>query len=243
MPNGNQIIYRLLSVAIFGCLLAVGCATSQKEYGKLEKAEDDTKLNISFSVESVDYQRTVSEINHTGTGWVENGTWQASGDAGIAEVNIYIATLYDGKAFEKKSVKEMRGLVRALSGQSNLDIGEQGEVTTNSGPIEYVFYRTGARACVSIRKYWSDPELQGDINSYIGFSWVAGTSFIFATDCRPGGEDLQLTDLNLLFNGITAKNLYWPGNMFVSVDGTFGGKTGAIKEPLGFDVSGISDQI
>ena len=227
-----------IAISALGILLAFGCTTSpQQEYGQLESTKDETKLNISFSAEGADYERTVSEVNHTAIGWIENGTWRASSDVGVAEVNVYIATLYDGRAFKKEHVQDMRKLVRGFSSLGAPDFGEQGEVTTNSGPIEYVFFRRSNKACVFIRKYWSDPELAGDINQlHATLGWVAGSSVIYASDCRPGGKDLQLNDLNRLFNGITAKNLYWPGSMFVSSDRTLGGGTVGFGEGTGSDL-------
>ena len=114
-----------------------------------------------------------------------------------------------------KSVKEMRERARQFAPAGSLDFGDQGELNTNSGPVEYVFYRTVARACVFIRKYWSDPDTQGNVVNPL-FAWVAGTSVIYATYCKPGAEDLQFIEINLLFNGIKARNLYWPNNMFAS---------------------------
>lgn len=226
-----------IAVATFGIFLIVGCTTTPtKKYGQLESTTDESKLNVSFGAESTDYQRTVSNINHSAIGWIEEGTWRARGDAGVAVVKIYLATLFDGRAYKKKSVWELQSLAVRFSGNAILDFGAQGVVKTNSGPIEYVFYRQSGRPCVFIRKYWSDPEMQGDINVYTGYSWVAGTSLIYASDCRPGGDDLQLEDLNPLLIGIKARNLYWPDSMFVSVDGTLGGGSVDSSDGPGSDV-------
>ena len=81
-------------------------------------------------------------------GWVESGIWRARLDNSRAEVRIFIATLYR-HAFKRDGVREIRSVAQWLSRQSNLEFGEQGEVNTDSGPIEYIFYRQGAQACVS----------------------------------------------------------------------------------------------
>lgn len=215
-----------IAIKVFGILLVAGCATTPlKEFGQLEPTTDDASLYISFAAEGADYQRTVSDINRSAIGWIERGTWWAYSDTGVATVNIYIATLYDGRAFKKKHVKDLPTLVRGFSSQAAPEFGWQGEVSTDSGPVDYIFFRRDARACVFIRKYWSDPDLASDIIQLTGtFHWIAGQSVIYASDCRPGSEDLQLSDLNLLFNGIEARNLYWPPSMFVSADGTMGGE-------------------
>lgn len=237
MINGTRAILRLVAFGFIGCLVAAGCASGQKEYGTLERAGENDELYVSFDAAAANYRRTVSEINRTNIGWTEYGTWMASNDTGVAVVNIYLATLYDGRAFKKKGVQELRAVARDLSGLTNLDYGAEGTIDTNSGPVEYVFYRQSGRPCVFIRKYWSDPEMQSDLIQLTGtFGWIAGTSFIYASDCRAGDNDLQLQDLNRLFNGITATNLYWPKDMFTSVDGTLGGGSLTSSDGPGSDV-------
>ena len=231
---------------VIGILLTIGCTTTpHKKYGQFEATTDDSKLKVSFAAAGADYQRTASNINHSAIGWIENGTWRADTDAGLAVVKIYLATLFDGRAYQKKGVLELKSRAIRFSGNAILDFGEQGIVKTNSGPIEYVFYKQSDRPCVFIRKYWSDPKLQGDINQLDGaLNWAIGSSYILASDCRPGGDNLQLSDLNRLFNGITAKDLYWPSSMFKSVGGTLGGGSVRIESSdFEIDISGtyVSD--
>ena len=211
--------FRITFTAL-GFLLLAGCATTPlQEFGQLEETNDETKLYVSFSAEGADYRRMFSEINRAAIGWIEAGNWRAEVDGGFAEVRVYIATLYDGKAFQKKSIREIRTLARDFSRLSAPEFGARGKINTESGPVEYIFLRSDSRACVFIRKYWSDPELRSDIIQLTGtFHWISGQSMIYASDCRPDKESLQLTDLKRLFDGIKAKNLHWPDTMFKGSD-------------------------
>lgn len=222
MTYANRIIYRLLSVVMFSCSLALGCASNQKDFGELRNAEEGEKLYISFEVPDADYRRTLSLINRTVIGWVESGTWIASSDSGGARVKIYVASLYDGRAFKKDTVIDMRSVARNFTSSTNLDFGEQGVIKTTSGDIDYLFFRQNSLPCMLIRKYWSDPELQSDlIQLTVTFEWVAGSSVIYAVSCQSGSRDLEPGDLNLLFNNMTVENLYWPSDMFGPVGGAF----------------------
>ena len=216
---------RMLFAFVFGCFFIVGCTTTELgEYGVLETVEDPTRLNVTFRAAGTNYQRTTSEIGLSKTGWVEFGIWQSTEDANV-EVSIYMATLYR-QAFHKKHVRELRVVARGLSGHNKLYFGDEGTIETNTWPIEYIFYRVGSQSCVFIRKYWVEPELSGDIIMVApALDWIAGQNFIHASDCRPGFEHLQLSDLNRLFNGMKARNVFWPDDLFVSADGVLGGKS------------------
>lgn len=214
-----------ITVSTLVFLLVVGCTTTKlQEFGELESTSDDSKLYVSFSAPGIDYERSVSRINRSAIGWIETGTWQASGESGVSEVEIYLAALYDGRAFRKSDVPDLRVLARRFSRSGAPSFGKQGELSTESGTVEYVFFRRNAETCALVRKYWSDPELTSDlIQLTSSFEWVAGQNVIHATDCRPGREDLGLDDLDRLFDGIDARNVYWPDSMFAGSDGRPGG--------------------
>ena len=209
-----------ITVSVLVLLLAVSCTTTKlQKFGELEKTTDESRLYISFDAPGVDYRRSVSRINRSAIGWIETGTWRATGEAGESQVEIYLAALYDGKAFGKDSVLDMRTLARRVSSSGSPSFGEQGELNTESGTIEFLFFRQDAATCVLVRKYWSDPKLASDlIQLTSSFEWVAGQSVIYATDCRPGREELRMNDLNRLFNGIEARNVYSPDSMFRTSD-------------------------
>ena len=217
-------------------MLVADCAADWSTFYDLKRLDDSSQLDITFSADDVQYRRTEALRNHQKEGWVEDGTWQASDDSGVAEVRVYLASLFGDYAFQKKYVKEMRTLVRYFSDQSYLAFGKQGQVNSNSGPIDYIFYRTGGRPCVLIRKFWSDPRASSDFSRAIGLNWAAGENVVKAYYCRASGADLQMQDMGVLFAGIASKDIYWPENMFVSVDGTFYAKSTSNNEGTDSDV-------
>jgi hypothetical protein len=217
-PAQNQGMFMrkiFLTAMLCSCLFIAGCANSESSYWDLMDVTDTSKLTVQFSSADVEYQRVSAKRNHDVVGWIESGTWRA---ADKSEVWVYIATLYD-KAFQKKGIVDMQSLARRLSGDSYLEFTNEGEIPSNSGDIDYVFYRASGQPCVLIRKYWSDAETSADASRAIALLWVAGTHVIYAYDCRPSGADLTLGDMQRLFDGIEAKDLYWPGDMFVNSSG------------------------
>ena len=206
--------------AVFGWLLIAGCATEQGNYWDMRSVYEFDDLNINFRADDFVFTRVGAERNQSREGWIESGTWQADIEGGKATVWVYIATLYD-KAFKKDGVRKMRDVARSVSGDSYLEFGGEGSVSSNSGDIDYIFYRASGQPCVVIRKYWNDPRLSADVLRAVALEWVAGTHLLNAYHCRDSGADLEMEDLQLLFDGITATELVWPRDMFISSDETF----------------------
>ena len=234
----------ILPVFVCCCLFPWSSSADWSNFYDFKPVYDESQLRVSFYTSGPEYRRTESLQNSHQNGWAEFGTWQATEDAGVAEVRVFMVSLYGTYAFNKKNVQDLKSDVRDFLGQDRIDFGEQGVVKTNSGPIEYVFYKTSGQACVFIRKYWSDPRTASDASRATALKWVAGTSLVQALSCLPGRENLQLKDLNLLFNGITAREVYWPDSMFASSDGSLGGGTTTGRySNLDIDISGtyVSD--
>lgn len=211
----------ILTAVICSCSLIAGCVTNEGSYWDLNTVSDFNQLNIVFTAGEPRFLQVAAKRNRSGDGWIESGTWQADDEAGKSEVWVYLASLYS-KAFNKKHIRDIENLARRVSGDSFVEITGQGRISSNSGPIDYAFYRASGQPCVLIRKYWSDPDLSGDVDQLNAtFGWIAGSNFIYARYCRPSGADLQRQDMKLLFNGIKAKAVYWPDDMFVSAGEAF----------------------
>lgn len=211
----------ILLAIIFSCLLIAGCVTDEGSFWELKKEQDFSQLNISFHADEIPFERTEARRNRTGDGWIESGNWQAEESAGKSNIWIYVVTLYH-KAFMKKDVRDMENLAKRLSGDSYLDFGRQDKIDTNTGELEYIYYRASGQPCVLIRKYWSDPELSADMGQLDAtFAWVAGSNFIYAYYCKPSGPDLGKQELDLLLRGISATAVYWPDDMFIAGDRAF----------------------
>ena len=87
-----------------------------------------------------------------------------------------------------------------------------------------------------IRKYWSDPRSSSDISRAIANRPFVGKNVVYAYYCKASGADLQMQDMGVLFAGIASKDVYWPEDMFVSVDGTFYAKSTSNNEGTASDV-------
>lgn len=202
--------------AVISCFLIAGCVTDEGSFWDLKTVHDYNQLNIEFRSDEAQFLRTAAKRNQNKDGWVESSTWQADDDSGESQVWIYIASLYN-KAFMKKDIRDMQNLVRRLSGDSYLEFGRQDSFNTDSGELEYIYYSASGQPCVLIRKYWSDPELSADVGQLDAtFEWIAGSNFIYAYYCKSSGPDLEKQDLEMLMQGITASDVYWPESMFVS---------------------------
>ena len=218
--HGGSMRKDLLALVVGGSLLTAGCATDQGNYWDMKKVRDFDNLNLSFRADGTSFERTAAERNQSRTGWIESGTWRADRDGDRATVWVFVATLYD-KAFMKKNIRKIQDVARSVSGDSFLEFGSDGRIKSNSGDIDYVFYRASGQPCVLIRKYWSDPRLASDMLRAVALEWVAGTHLIYAYHCRNSGPDLESGDMDILFDGISARNIVWPEDMFVNSDEEF----------------------
>ncbi|UCH41106.1 MAG: hypothetical protein JSU67_05365 [Gammaproteobacteria bacterium] len=212
----------ILFAVTCGFQLSAGSVNAADDLWDLKTVEDVSRLKISFHSAIAQYRRIGARQSRTRDGWVESGIWEAEDQSGKSQVLIFIASLYHN-AFTNKDIRDIRSLAKTFSGSSYLDFGERGTLTSGSGDMDYIFYRASRQSCVFVRKYWSDPELTSDIIQLTStYGWVAGSNFIYVSYCGTGGADLQLKDMNVLFGGIEAKELYWPENMFGSVGSLYG---------------------
>ena len=159
---------KILLAFVCCCLISWNCSADWSTFYDFRPVYDESQLKVSFDAAHSQYRRTTSLQNKHQYGWAEFGTWQATEDAGVAEVSIFMVSLYGSYAFNKKNVKDLKSDVRDFLEQDQIDFEEQGKIKTDSGPIEYVFYQTSGQACVFIRKYWSDPRTASDASRAIG---------------------------------------------------------------------------
>ena len=202
---------------LLACLLLSACVTNvTRDLWALQPVTDTSKLNISYKSWNSDIRRTVSKFNQTREGWVEEGMWKKEEGEADVTVWIFVASLFT-RVFTTEGIVDLRRMVNQYSGNGYVELGEQGVIKSGTGPVDYIFYRNSGQACVFVRAYWSDPELEGDKDLLPdAHDWMAGTSFIYTYYCRSEGGDLSLSQMNAFLDGIDLRNVYWPDDKFVN---------------------------